>query len=289
MAGFNSIPNVLIVGDPRLGQFESIVRTVRQSVGDQSLRRVDDCTQLQSVTGEADRPPDLIIVLQVWPDQYSVADANQLISQFPLARLLCCCGPWCDSDGRTRSIWPLAVRVHPASFAARFAHELALIAGFPREAHRRTAASSKIAGHAGKAGQPLPLTASRSEIFEFDFDRQPTPFSMELIVAILSPDWRWCEMLAAALGQCGADITSDTVSAGVDVILFDIDPWNPDRASQFAIIRQRHPHATLIACCGFPRADLETEMRKSGADNVWFKLESLESLADQMIAAVERT
>ncbi len=288
MTGLDLKPNVLLIGDPRLGQFESILRIVRQSVGDQALRMADDCTQLQRVAREADRPPDLIVVLQVSPDQYSIADANQLISRFPLARLLCCYGPWCDSDGRTRAIWPLAVRVHPASFAARFAHELALLAGIPLGALSRTAASSKIATPARKRDQPLPLTASRSEIFEFDFGRQPNRFPEALTVAIVSPDLRWREMLAAALAQRGANLTPDIKMAVVSVILFDADPWNARRASQLTTLRQRHPQAKLIICSGFPHAEFEMAARESGADNVWFKLEPLESLADQMIAAVER-
>jgi len=93
--------------------------------------------------------PELVIVCQHWPNEYTSADVRKLLTAFPLARLVCCYGPWCASDGRTRDIWPLSVRV-PAEFAVRRIDiELEVMAG---------------------TRPPLPLTASRDEIFLFDPD-----------------------------------------------------------------------------------------------------------------------
>ncbi len=69
-----------------------------------------------------------------------------MIGLYPLARLVCCYGPWCASDGRTRDIWPLAVRVPVDAAAERIRRELEVLSG------RR---------------QPLPLTASRDEDLSF--------------------------------------------------------------------------------------------------------------------------
>jgi hypothetical protein len=91
--------------------------------------------------------PDLVIVCQHWPDEFTERDVLSILRTSPLARLTCCYGPWCESDGRTRDIWPLAVRVPVRSAADRIHRELDVIAGFSR---------------------PLPLTASRDEIFLFD-------------------------------------------------------------------------------------------------------------------------
>jgi hypothetical protein len=263
LPGSDSNLTVLLIGDPQSGQFEPIVQLVRQTVGDRAVRTVADMSQLrQVVTAAGGSEPAVIVVLQAWPDQYSVADVNQLISQFPLARLVCCYGPWCDSDGRNRSIWPLAVRVPIASFAARFKRELKLLAA-------------------------LPLTASRTEIFEFDFDCQSTRFPTVTTALVLSPDRRWREMVGAGLVMCGANCVYDIEAARADVILFDADPWTARRASEMSTLREAHRAALLIACTGFPRPDLEEELRKSGADHVWSKLESLESLAEQIVAATE--
>jgi hypothetical protein len=99
---------------------------------------------------------DLIIACQLWPDEYAPGDLRALLRAFPLARLVCCYGPWCASDGRTRDVWPLAVRV-PAEFAARRIDlELEVLAG---------------------DRWPLPLTASRDEIFAFDPDAEIETFA----------------------------------------------------------------------------------------------------------------
>lgn len=287
MAGLVSEPNVLVIGDPRLGHFESIVRLVRRSVGDQAVRIAADFSQLENVTAQADGEPRLIVILQTWPDQFSMTEANALIAKFPLARIVCCCGPWCDSDGRTRSIWPLAVRVSPATFAPRFEHELRIAEKAPLKP-LLPAASPKLATRIGKPDQPLPLTASRSEIFEFDFDGPPTRFSSTITAAVLSPDRAWRVMLSTALANCGAQMLPEAAADRASVVLFDADPWNARRASQLAIFRQAHPNTLLVACSGFPRPDLDAAMRESGADHVWFKLEPLDSLAQLMIAAFEK-
>jgi hypothetical protein len=87
---------------------------------------------------------DLIVVCQSWSDEYTAREVTALLSAAPLARLLCVYGRWCDSDGRTRNIWPLAVRVPAVEFEARLQREINVLEG--RDA-------------------PLPLTATRTEIF----------------------------------------------------------------------------------------------------------------------------
>jgi hypothetical protein len=89
-------------------------------------------------------PADLYVVCQSWPDEYSEGEIAHLLSLSAAARLICVYGRWCDSEGRTRDRWPLAVRVNAARFPSRLEYELRVLSG--EEA-------------------PLPLTASRGEIF----------------------------------------------------------------------------------------------------------------------------
>src|SRR6266478_2313160 len=100
-----------------------------------------DLVGVRRLAGGEGWHPDLIVVLQSWSDQFSESDVHDLIAHCPLARIVCCFGPWCDSDGRTRSIWPLAVRVPVAAASTRLERELALLQ------------------HHQSASRPLPLTA----------------------------------------------------------------------------------------------------------------------------------
>ena len=95
--------------------------------------------------------PDLIVICQQTPDEYAAAEVHALLTAFPLSRCVCGYGRWCASDGRTRDTWPLAVRVPAESAARRIDIELEVIAG---------------------TRAPLPLTASRDEIFLFDPEGQ---------------------------------------------------------------------------------------------------------------------
>ena len=122
----------------------------------EALERLAPGTEARSVASIAkaaeqlsssDWQPDLVLVCQHWPDEFPPSDVDRLFRAFPLARFVVCYGPWCASDGRTRSIWPLAVRVPVEEAENRLKRELQVLRG---------------------ERPPLPLTASRDEIFLFD-------------------------------------------------------------------------------------------------------------------------
>lgn len=97
-----------------------------------------------SAAGRDELSASLIVVCQSWSDEYTIGQVTGLLSSAPLARLLCVYGRWCDSDGRTRPVWPLAVRVPISDFERRLQREIRVLEG---------------------ARTPLPWTASRTEIF----------------------------------------------------------------------------------------------------------------------------
>lgn len=93
-----------------------------------------------------DSPPDLAIILQHWPDEFTAEEIRTALSRWPLTRWLCCHGPWCASDGRTRQIWPPALRVTTDDLESRLAGELRTLRG---------------------ELSPLPATAALDEVFAF--------------------------------------------------------------------------------------------------------------------------
>jgi hypothetical protein len=120
------------------------MRPVEAAVGarfpDSRLRRIDRLP----AAGPAALAADLIVVCQSWSDEYTAGEVAALLSAAPVARLLCVYGRWCDSDGRTRHVWPLAVRAPAAEFEGRLQREINVLRG---------------------TEPPLPLTATRTEIF----------------------------------------------------------------------------------------------------------------------------
>src|SRR5690349_2601281 len=63
--------------------------------------------------------PDLIVVAQQRPEEFTLPDVRRLQARYPLARCVCCCGAWCESDGRNSTLWPDAVRVPARTAGAR--------------------------------------------------------------------------------------------------------------------------------------------------------------------------
>lgn len=110
-------------------------------------RSVASITEAAEQLSSSDWQPDLVAVCQHWPDEFPPSDVDRLFRALPLARFVVYYGPWCASDGRTRSVWPLAVRIPVGEAENRLRRELEVLRG-----HR----------------PPLPLTASRDEIFLFD-------------------------------------------------------------------------------------------------------------------------
>jgi hypothetical protein len=251
----------LVLGDTGPAEFQPVIKLVRQSLAAANLRWELGFEALRQATA-AGWWPELIIILQAWPDQFGAQEVQELISLCPLARIVCCFGPWCDSDGRTWSIWPLGVRVPVAAFVSRFEHELALLA------------------HGRDDGPPLPLTASRTEIFEFDFAHPATWRPVALDVPVISPDRCFREMIASALRNVGLTVAELHNARPPAAIVFDADPWDGNRAAELAHLRSTHPRSQLIACVGFSRPHVDAELRSAGVDAVWLKLAPLAELIE---------
>ena len=208
-----------------------------------------------SATGS---PPDLLVVMQDWPDQWSERDIGRLLRAFPLARLMCSFGPWCDSDGRNRDLWPPGVRVPRELTAARITKEL-----------------QYLNNHAGDV---LPLTAGRDEVFEYDCSE--IPLAPDIRIAIHSPDRAYREMLESASRAWGSTVV--TLESEPAVVLWDSDPWDAERRDELRALAAAHPQSRILALMGFIRDDDVAEAHQAGAHAVCPKLASLSQLAERV-------
>jgi hypothetical protein len=184
--------------------------------------------------------PDLIIVLQSGPYEYSPSEVNQLLASAPLARVVVCYGAWCESDGRNHGIWPLSVRVPVWAAPARIQQEWNLIQA-PRDL------------------PPLPWSASREEVFAAD---HPAPVRALFPQRILidSPDLRYRQGLVEQLFESGHQVVADDPS----VLLFDADPWGPIRkADLHSLINRFLPVVTDR------QESPETLIRNQGTPSSW--------------------
>ena len=135
-------PHILVVGEFERSEFEPVRDWLLQVESDSQV------THIANIAPTAHSEPDLVIVCQSWPDEFSAAAVTSALGRWPLSLWVVCFGAWCASDGRTRTIWPLSVRVPADESRSRLQHVWRILRD-QRES-------------------PLPLTASRDETLEFD-------------------------------------------------------------------------------------------------------------------------
>lgn len=257
-------PGVLLVGPADAGGFSDLLQRLGtwSSTGEIQLERIRGSQLVDRLAGA---PPDLVVVCQSWPDEFAAASVERVLCAWPLARVLCCYGPWCASDGRTRSQWPLAVRVPVDQAAARLAAEWDVLTG--RKA-------------------PMPLTAARDEAFAGDylagldcvFDSGLAD-SAEIVV--LTPDRSYGEILNAACLAAGLRVLNVEVAVASGslprLLVWDTalsgEPGDDPRhlTSQF--------HATaVVAIVDASRPETDAALRAAGVDAVHPRLASLGQL-----------
>ena len=170
--------------------------------------------------------PDLVLVIQDTPDQFSRQDTQELLATWPLARLIVCHGPWCNGDGRNRDCWPLAVRVPYTDVDNRLRREFAALAG---------------------DGNILPWTAGRDEIAAAEYFHTPPALPTTFTYRVDSPDIAWQALVSAQLDAQGGMSPPEGGNTTIDLLLIDADPLDPTRLEQsFRMIHDFAPQNTLL-------------------------------------------
>lgn len=192
---------------------------------------------------------DLLLVSQDWPDQFSEDDVESLIDGFPLSRLVVVFGRWCDSDGRTRQVWPNACRVPIEAASPRILTELQTVLD---------------------NSPPVPRTADRGEVFGFDYGNAVRPRSERPSILINTPDLALASWFRDALRGRYEVVGPDAFDA--HLLVWDIDPFDMYVVRSIAAKRESQPALPILAVAGFIRSDEQRALRKAGVDEVMSKL-----------------
>lgn len=252
------VHSVVLIGNSKRREFAGFASWLC----DQSPLRIDAhfATAADALADTSGRlqQAELTIVLQSWPDQFSAAQVDGLIGATLFRRLLCCYGPWCESDGRNRGVWPDAHRV-PLRIAARIVEwELLRL----------------------QRGQPaVPPTSARDEIFAYRLgepeDWAPLPGCLNQTALVVSPDRVLRQTVAALLREFGlhprntplfddyvdlADTLEELSRDRVSLVLHDLDPWGGRVADSLDRVRDQFPEAEVLGIASMPDAGLQTEV-----------------------------
>jgi hypothetical protein len=241
--------HILVLGDSTTAEMRPITETLPQSAAGSAIEMqiIPDLDAALRFAIDRNWQPDLTIVCQSWPDEFTPSAVSRLLAAFPLARLVCCFGVWCESDGRNRTIWPLSVRIPARCAQTRIHNELAVLTGV------RAA---------------LPLTAARDEIFEFDRNAESElPPAAPMPIRIHSPDRELRAWLQAMLRGHGYRTAASTETPAA--VVWDVDPWNSETEAALLAAGGTLP---IVALMGFARSEDVAALADCGVAAVIAKL-----------------
>lgn len=237
----------MMLGDFRTAEMASADRAIADYAESVEVRRVDGIGEAVRCIGEQDWTADLVVIAHNWSNEYNPSDVGRLLQAVPLARWICCYGPWCESDGRSHDVWPPAVRVPARLFEGRLRRELAVLRG-------------EI--------EALPLTAGRDEIFAFDHPGRFKLPRQSAVVRVISSDRTLAVYLQETLITAGYQVAAGAGAEPADAVLWDVDPLRSSIWEQVRDFHQRHPQVAILALATFPhRQDVE-RLLDSGASVV---------------------
>lgn len=246
----NSLPvPVSIIGRSHASEFRGLISQIQNS-SDLQITGQFETIQDALTAGLGEQfPADVVIVLLEFSDEYSAADAGQLIGRMLFRRVLCCYGPWCLSDGRTHEIWPVVARVSVSSAWSILQHEIRNIrAGV--DALLPMAAAEEVFAHRAIA----------------EFDDYPTGYEVVLIAsddrALRKTIAEMLRHTAKQVFESGIFVTqiqnalarlnaAAAVQSKVSVLL-DIDGQESRESELRTVIRSTYPASRLVRLTSFP-------------------------------------
>jgi hypothetical protein len=122
-------PTTLLIGDWDRSELGEAVRLLRCRTDLLAVAGIDEAVRLLVGDSGPEREwepisPELLVLAQARPGQFSDHDVARLKRRAPLARVLGLLGSWCEGEMRTGTAWPAAQRCFWYQWPARFESEL---------------------------------------------------------------------------------------------------------------------------------------------------------------------
>jgi hypothetical protein len=265
----SDVRNLVLVGAASRREFSTLVSWLRQNSATRIVGHFKNVAAALEDWGSLAAEPDMTVVLQSWSDESAQPDVNQLIGKTLFQRLLCCVGPWCESDGRNRDVWPDALRVPVRLAESVIADQLHDI----------------NCGH-----PPIPPTSARDEVFAHRMAATPDGRDLSRLQdmngAVIGPDRVFRKTIYSTLRDyglrsvhlplitsCQRIVPRETSRGPVHLVFHDLDPW--DELTEFSLTaaRRMFPSATLLGIASMPDAGISSQLDDAEIDVVVPKLD----------------
>jgi len=251
---------VLFVGDAQRSEF----REARSALDAAScVVHVADGPSAEALLRDDQIAPEVIVLAQAYPSQFSHEMVDRLRRLAPLARIVGLLGSWCEGEMRTGQPWPATLRMYWHQWPAGCDQQLA---------HMRQGACSTWA---------LPITATDEERLLLAA-QQPTAKTGQGLIAIFSPRYEMQDWLSSACRERGYSTVwlrppRPALVEGAAAVLFD---GTDCRGEEWAALKNLAtsvnpspdaPTVPIIALLDFPRIEDQRHALSAGATAVLSK------------------
>ncbi len=221
--------------------------------------------------------PDVIVIAQAFPGQFSHQAVDRLRRLAPVARWVGLMGSWCEGEMRTGLPWPGVVRTYWHQWAARCNREF-----------RRMADGQRCSW-------ALPPTASEEERLLADVNcyssrlETSTQQPQRGLVLIRTPSSETAQWLAAVCRSRGFATVWQREAAsarveGATAALFDASEIGECQCDELRRLADAVQPAPVVALLGFPRAEDRRRALTSGAAAVLSKPLALDDLFEIVVS-----
>ena len=194
--------------------------------------------------------PDVIVLAQAFPGQFSHAAIEDLRRLAPLARVVGLMGSWCEGEMRTGLPWPGVVRTYWHQWTARCCREVGRLARGER------------------CPWMLPPTATEEERLLVDAaERWPRRDGLVLVRAFSYETAQWLSAACRSLGLATVwqrSLTGACVEGALAAIFDAADVGEETCNGLDRLAQTLHP-APVIAMLAFPRAEDRRRVLAAGA------------------------
>jgi hypothetical protein len=259
--------HVLLLGDFQHREFCDAVEWLDRHADLHKIETVDDALSQLSQCAIA---PEIIVIAQSRPGQFTQSAIERLHKASPLSRLVALLGSWCEGETRTGQPWPGVIRVYWHQWLPRCADEL-----------QRLSAGRRAAWN-------LPRTVADSEQLLYASAQSRPPRAG--LIAIHAGRFAAYDALSDACQTAGYSTVwlaphQPHHVHGAAAIIYDGTSCDRAEAERLSSLAAMHKPAPIVALLAFPRLEDRDRALQAGAaavvskpfllTDLWWQIEQL--------------
>ncbi len=247
---------ILLLGDVERPEFQAEAERLGRWA---TVCRLADASEAAEAILAQRIAPEVIVIAQSFPGQFSEQAIDRLRQLAPVARVLGLIGSWCEGEMRSGTPWPATARVYWHQWPARSERQLARLAG----------------------GQPcawaLPPTATEEErLLAAEGEGERGTSTRRGTVVVHSASFEMWEWLAAACQSRRFSAVWQPAGTSIRVRgtawgIFDATDLGPGERDALEKMAARLRPAPVVALMSFPRVEDRKRALSAGAAAVLSK------------------